>query len=87
MNTREFSSCCLQNTFSNEFDTDLQARKLDRGDMMDTKSRKVYKETSNFLLDVVKMLWNEKETTDVVSIKIAADMMGIFLDSGTRTVL
>lgn len=81
----------FRNTFSKEFDTELQARKLERDiiwDLTDTDSRKVYRERSDFPLDVRKILWNEKETaTDVVTVKTTPDLMGVSPDSGTRKVL
>lgn len=75
----------FKNTFSSELDTDHHVRKLDRDVIEDTESRKVYRERSEFPLDVRKMIWNEKETTtDVVTMNISADVMGISMDSGTR---
>lgn len=85
-----YMNVAFRNTFSREFDTDLHAKKLERdiiGDLIDTESRKVYRERSDFPLDVRKILWNEKETADVGTMKISADLMGISPDSGTRKVL
>lgn len=79
----------FRNTFSREFDTDLQVIKLESdiiGELIDTESRKVYRERSDFPLDVRKIL--EKETaTDVITKKISPDLMGISPDNGTKKVL
>lgn len=76
----------FRNTFS-RFDTDLQARKLKRdiiGELIETESRK----ESDFSLDVRKILWNEKETaSDVATMKILPDLLGVAPDSGLRKVL
>lgn len=86
-----YVNVAFRNTFSREFDTDVQDRKLERdiiGDLIYTESRKLFREKSDFPLDVRMILWNEKETaTDVVTMKISPDLMGNSSDSGTKKLL
>ncbi|XP_010744121.3 stromal interaction molecule 2 [Larimichthys crocea] len=76
---------------TNELDTDLLARKVERdtiGDLMDTASRNVYRERSDLPMDVRKILWNEIETpTKVAPKKITRDMMGMSMDSVSRKMI
>lgn len=81
----------LRKGLSNELDTEFSTRKVERdtfGELLDSASRNVYRERSDFPLEVRKMIWNEIEATaDLPPRKISGDMMGASIDSTSRKML